>query len=113
MLIEFNHDLVAMGECLAPFLELAGAIRWRKRAVQLGEEAISSPFKAKIVDDYHWLELALSAQMIAYDAIGRLEAEQQDIESIRALYFAQTTVECTDACHHMAGMYWKAVFAMR
>lgn len=93
MLIEFNHDPEGMEECLVPFLELAGPARWRKRAVQLGEDAISSPFKAKIVADYHWLELALSTQMIVQEAVGSVATEQLSIESIRALYFAQTAVE--------------------
>ena len=93
MLIEFNNDLATIGESLQTFLELAGVVRWRKRAVQLGAEAISSPFKSKIVDDYHWLELALSAQMIVHETVGKLETELLSIEAIRALYFAQTSVE--------------------
>jgi hypothetical protein len=93
MLIQFNHDLANMGQYLAPFFELAGQARWRKRAVQLSEETVSSPFKAKIVADYHWLELALSGQIIVNETVGKVVPEDLSIESIRALYFAQTLVE--------------------
>src|SRR4029077_17856545 len=93
MLIEFNHNLATMGQCLAPFFDLAGQARWRKRAVQLSEEAVSSPFNGKIVADYHWLELALSGQIIVNEAVGRVLPEHLNIESISALYFAQTVVE--------------------
>ena len=93
MLIEFKTDLGSLGLCLPPFIELADADRWRKRAVGLGQDAISSPFQEKIVADYHWLELALTEQIIVHEARGNLVPEQLTIESIRALYFAQTVVE--------------------
>lgn len=93
MLIEFKTDFDNLGLCLAPFLELADADRWRKRAVWLGQEAINSPVKEKIVADYHWLELALSEQIILHEARGNFVPEQLTIESMRALYFAQTVVE--------------------
>lgn len=93
MFIEFNTDLSGLGLYLKPFLELADADRWRKRAVQLAQDAVSSPFKEKIVMDYHWLELALSEQIIVYQSLGSLIPEQLTMESIRALYFAQTVVE--------------------
>lgn len=93
MLIEFKTDFDTLSLCLSPFLELAGADRWRKRAVRLGQDAMSSPFQAKIVADYHWLELALSEQIIVREAYGNLVPEQLTIESVRALYFAQTFVE--------------------
>jgi hypothetical protein len=93
MLIEFNTDLDSLGLCLPSFLELADAGRWKKRAVQLGEDAMRSPFQAKIVADYHWLELVLSVQMIVREAYGNLVSDHSTIESISALYFAQTLVE--------------------
>jgi hypothetical protein len=92
MLIEFKTDLSSLGLCLPPFLELADADRWKKRTVQLGQDAMSSPFQAKIVADYHWLELALSEQMIVREAYGNLVPEHLTIDSISALYFAQTFV---------------------
>ena len=49
MLIEFKTDFGSLGLCLPLFLELADADRWKKRAVQLGQDAMSSPFQAKIV----------------------------------------------------------------
>jgi hypothetical protein len=93
MLIEFKTDLGSLGLCLQPFLVLADADRWLKRAVWLGQEAISSPYKEKIVADYHWLERALTEQIIRHEAHGTFVPEQLPIESIRALYFAQTVVE--------------------
>src|SRR4051812_34225543 len=93
MLIEFNTDPNSLGLCLPPFLELAGADRWKKRAVQLGQDAMRSLFQAKIVADYHWLELALSEQMIVCEAYGNLVPGLLTIESLSTLYFAQTLVE--------------------
>lgn len=93
MLIEFKTDLGSLGLCLPPFLELADADRWKKRAVQLGQDAMSSPFQVKIVADYHWLELALSEQMIVREAYGSMVPDHLTIESIRAIHFAQTFVE--------------------
>jgi hypothetical protein len=74
-------------------MELAGSARWKKRVVQLGNEALTSPFQEKIVADYHWLEFALSDQIIINDIVGSIVPESLTIESIRALYFAQTLVE--------------------
>lgn len=93
MLIEFKTDIGSLGLCLTPFLELADADRWKKRAVQLDRDAMSSPFQAKIVADYHWLELALSEQMIVREGYGNLVPDHLTIESLSALYFAQTFVE--------------------
>jgi hypothetical protein len=80
MLIEFKTDFDSLGLCLLPFLELADADRWKKRAVQLGQDAMDSPFQAKIVADYHWLELALSEQMIVREAYGNLLPDHLTIE---------------------------------
>lgn len=93
MLIEFNTDPDSLGLCLPPFLELADADRWKKRAVQLGQDAMRSLFQSKIVADFHWLELALSEQMIVREAYGNLVPGHLTIESLSTLYFAQTLVE--------------------
>ncbi len=86
-------DLPGLAEYLPRFLNLAGGERWRKRAVQLGECAFQSPFQAKIVADYHWLEIDLSHQMIINETLGRLMPEQIDLKILAALYFAGTIAE--------------------
>jgi hypothetical protein len=93
MILKFKTELESLASYLPPFLKLADAKRWKGRAVQLGRDAMRSPFQAKIVADYHWLELALSEQMVMYEAYGSLVPSHMAIESITALYFAQTVVE--------------------
>lgn len=98
MILKFKTELESLAAYLPPFLKLADAERWKGRAVQLGRDAMKSPFQAKIVADYHWLEFALSEQMVTYEARGRLVPSLVTIESIMALYFAQTVVEVH---HHL------------
>ena len=87
------NDLPGLAAYLPRFLDLAGGDRWRKRAVQLAESVNRSIFNAKIVADYHWLELELSRQMIIAKDLGRLVAKEVDLQSIASLYFAGTVVE--------------------
>ena len=93
MRFELKTDLCSLAEYLPEFLSIAGSERWKKRALQLGADAVKSPFQAKIVADYHWLEIALSKQMIVHETAGNLIHELVTVESLAALYFAQTVVE--------------------
>jgi hypothetical protein len=86
-------DLEGLAAYLPRFLELAGQERWRKRAVQLAERNLKSPPHAKIVADYHWLEMDLSHQIIIRESLGCLVPEEVDLKSLAALYFAGTVVE--------------------
>lgn len=109
MFIEFKTDPSNLQLCLRPFLELADPNRWRKRAVQLGQEAINSPFKEKVIRDYHWLEIALSEQIIVHAARGNLVPEHLTIESLSALCFAQTIVQV----HHNLSSHGRDVLEGR
>lgn len=93
MIPKFKTELGSLAAYLPLFLKLANAKQWKGRVVQLSRDANKSPFQAKIVADYHWLELALSEQMVIYEANGRLAPDCVTIESITALYFAQTVME--------------------
>ncbi len=74
------------------FLTLTGEARWKKRAVQLGLEYVRSPWEAKIVSDYHWLETTLSALMIGWE-FERAAPTQVDVQLLAALRFAGMIVE--------------------
>ena len=93
MILKFKTEMGSLAAYLPLFFKLADAKRWKGRVVQLSRDAIKSPFQAKIVADYHWLELELSAQMVTYEANGSLVPDRLTIESTTALYFAQTVVE--------------------
>src|SRR5580704_10641558 len=89
----------AFGDLLAylpRLLQLAGPERWRRRAVQLAESAQKSIFNAKIVSDYHWLELALSEHMIAGENHAEPNAIGFDLRALAGANFAATVVEAHD-----------------
>lgn len=70
-----------------------GGERWRRRAEQLASDARRSFFEAKIVADYHWLELELSRQTIIADRAEKLDPRHVSLQSLASLYFAGTVVE--------------------
>lgn len=78
---------------LSRFLALVGRERWFKRADQLNAEQQRSPYRWKIVADYHWLELAISHQCDILAKEGRLLAEYANIQAWAGLHFAATVVE--------------------
>jgi len=82
---------------LPRFLSLVGRERWFKRADQLDAEQRRSPYRWKIVADYHWLELAISFQCDILAKEGRLLPEYADMQVRAGLYFAATVVEVHDA----------------
>ncbi len=86
-------DLAGLAAYLPDFLALAETERWKKRAVQFARDVTESPFLAKIVTHYHWLELALSTQLTIYETVGHLVREEVDLRSLAALQFAGTVVE--------------------
>jgi len=90
---ERPNDASEFKAYLPAFLEIAGQTRWKNRAVQLGNSALESPYLAKIISDYHWLELALSSQMILLEESGNVDSQRQTSRSLAALYFAGTLVE--------------------
>ena len=55
-------DLDRLAEYVDPFTALVGRERWFRRADQLDAEQRKSPYRWKIVADYHWLEMAVSHQ---------------------------------------------------
>jgi hypothetical protein len=44
------------------FIALVGPERWFKRIDRLDAEQRNSPYRSKIVADYHWLEMAIPTQ---------------------------------------------------
>ena len=92
MKFRLQGDVATSTACLPEFLTLAGPERWKKRAVQLARYASQSPALAKIIFDYHWLELALSEQAIALE-IGTVAKNDTSLDTLAAMQFAQMTVE--------------------
>jgi hypothetical protein len=87
------HLATDLAAYLPNFLAFAGGDRWKGRAGQLWRDAMESPFHAKIIGDYHWLEVALSEQMIINEEFGRLAPELLDARTLAALHFAGMVVE--------------------
>jgi hypothetical protein len=75
------------------FLDLAGRERWFKRCDQLDADQRRSPFRWKIVSDYHWLEMAIGFQADVLAKEGRLLPELADGLMLAALNFAATAAE--------------------
>jgi hypothetical protein len=67
-----------LGDYIVRFIELGGRKRWFKRANQLEKEQEKSPYRWKIVRDYHWLEMAISFQADVFEKEGRLLPELND-----------------------------------
>ncbi len=86
-------DLDRLAEYVDPFTALVGRKRWFRRADQLDAEQRKSPYRWKIVADYHWLEMAISYQADILAKEGRLIPELTDALILAALNFAAITVE--------------------
>jgi hypothetical protein len=86
-------DIAALAAYLPNFLILAGGERFRKRSVQLARDIQRSVAQAKIVADYHWLEISLTSQMIAVEQRGHLLDRELSPADLAAMYFAGMTVE--------------------
>ncbi|WP_162875612.1 hypothetical protein [Sphingomonas crusticola] len=82
---------------LPRFLSMVGRKRWFKRLDQLDVEQRRSPFRWKIVADYHWLELAIGFQCDVLAKEGRLLPEYADMQVRAGLHFVATVVEVHDA----------------
>ena len=93
-------DLGDLATYLPRFIALVGKDRWFKRADHLDEEQRRSPYRWKIVADYHWLELAISFQCDVLAKEGRLLPEYADMQVRAGLHFAATIVEVHDALTH-------------
>ena len=93
MHLSIPTDLDSLSGYILPFIELTGRPRWFKRADHLDMEQRHSPFRWKIVADYHWLEMAISFQAEVLEKEGRLRPELVDGLILAALNFAATTVE--------------------
>lgn len=87
------YNLSALVGYIPRFLCLVGEERWFKRADHLDAEQHKSPFRCKIVSDYHWLEMAISLQSDVLAREGRLRPDLTDELVLAALNFAATTVE--------------------
>jgi hypothetical protein len=93
---KLETDPCNLAEALQNFVDCAGRDRWKKRVLQLSIEATQSPFLAKIVADYHWLELVLSTQLIGLETKGELFGEGDRLECLAALQFAEMVTQTRD-----------------
>lgn len=96
MRIDIPADLTVLQAYLPRFLALVGEEAWFRRADHLEREAQASPFRWKIVADYHWLEMAISHQSDVLTKRGSLDPELVDGRARAALLFAAGVVECHD-----------------
>ena len=58
MRLAMSSTLAALGGYIPRFVGIVGEERWFKRVDHLDSEQRQSPFRWKIVKDYHWLEPA-------------------------------------------------------
>ncbi|UVK38677.1 hypothetical protein LHFGNBLO_005883 [Mesorhizobium sp. AR10] len=93
MLLRLPSALDELAGYIDRFVGLVGRERWFKRADQLDFDQRKSPFRWKIVADYHWLEMAISYQADVLAKEGRLLPELADELILTALNFAAITVE--------------------
>lgn len=93
MRYDLATDIDGLATYLSDFLNLIDRKRWRKRATLLAKSMRRSAFEAKVVTDYHWLELALSAQIVTLERSGTLDRQQIDVTALDSLYFASTIAE--------------------
>ena len=91
MKFDFKPDTHSLREHLPAFFRLTNPIIWNKRIKNLRQELNSSPFKAKLIGDYHWLELELSDEI---DNISSSATHKKKIgaDTIAALYFANMII---------------------
>ena len=93
MRVAISSELAALGGYIPRFVGLVGEERWFKRVDHLDSEQRLSPFRWKIVKDYHWLEMAISFQFDVLASEGRLRPDLTDAPILAALNFAAATVE--------------------
>ena len=93
MWFEHPNDPSKLTTYLPAFLAIAGQTRWKKRAVQLCNSLLESTYLAKIISDYHWLEMELSFQAASLEVFGNVAVHDRTSRSLAALYFAGTLVE--------------------
>lgn len=87
------QDLPAFGGHVAHLLELADKRKWLARADELDREKSISPYRWKIVSDYHWLEMAIAHQYDVLSKAGQLLEAHADTLTRAAVNFAGTVVE--------------------
>ena len=81
-----------------PALEaLLGADEWHRRAEQLIAGVTRSPYQAKIVEDYHWVELELALQLDTFRRNGYLAVGELSVRTRAALEFAVAVVRLHEA----------------
>lgn len=92
MKFELKTDLRSVEACIPPFIELVGVEPWKKRVDQLSKAAVDSPFQAKIISDYHWLEFILFHHIEKRETEKNINKKQITIELLAALFFVQTVI---------------------
>lgn len=90
--IALPRDLARLGQVVPAFLALIGTDRWLRRVEQLDDEQRSSPYRWKIVLDYHWLEMDLARQVQMLSSTGSLDEKAIDSHALASLRFADMVV---------------------
>ncbi|MCP3406155.1 hypothetical protein [Bradyrhizobium sp. CCGB01] len=78
MKVIIPSELTALGQYLPRFVGLVGESLWFKRLDHLDAEQHKSPFRWKIISDYHWLEMAIGFQHDVLTKEGVLRPELID-----------------------------------
>jgi hypothetical protein len=89
MQLTFATDPRSVRTNLPLFVALAGERLWNKRIAHLRRELGSSPFRAKVAGDYHWLETELSEQL---QPVSTASEPPIPLDALAAMHFAQTVV---------------------
>lgn len=78
---------------LSEFFALAGLELWEKRTAQIATDGRRSPYRERIVSDYHRVELQLRDEVSKRERLGSHCQDPFDPISHSALRFCQTIVE--------------------
>lgn len=87
-----RHRAHRWARALRQLETLIGPEMWRRRTQQLVEAVTSSPYSAKIIADYHWIELELVAQFDEIRRVGLITCGDVSNQTAAALDFADAAV---------------------
>ncbi len=89
-----DGDLQRLREGIPRFVELCDTTMWSRRIAHFHRELDASPFRAKLVADYHWLEVVLGSELEHVE--GGDAAAPAATDALAALNFAQSVVHAHD-----------------
>jgi hypothetical protein len=92
MRFQIPDDSTRLAGYIPAFVDILTEKRWLKRSMQLSQDVMRSPWSMKIVVDYYWLEMELSALSAELVERGSLCAPVC-LPALAALRFAAAVVE--------------------